>query len=85
MTYSLYGTTENGSKIHVLMSSGYYIGQVRQCGYRKYETVTGKCKTLGAAIAKASKHFKGNHRLRVIYVDHNPYYEPSVAFEGKRE
>ena len=84
MTYSLYGTTERGNKIHVLMSSGFYLAQVRRIGCRKYQTV-GKSKTLEAAIAKAGKAFRGNHRIRVLFCDSNPYYGPNLAFEGIRK
>lgn len=72
--------------IHILWSRGHYIGQVRRFGYRRWETVTHKCKTKEAAIAKAAMRRVGKdwHRLRVLFIDDNPYYEPNIVFEGKQ-
>lgn len=68
---------------HLLLSSGTYIGQLREIGHRKYETVTGDCRTMQSAIRGAAKHMKQrHHRIRVLFCDHSPYYEPHVAFEG---
>jgi hypothetical protein len=70
--------------VHLLLSSGHYIGQVREIGHRRFETVTGNCQTMEAALSKAAKRMKNRHRLRVLFIDSNPYYEPNVAFEGTR-
>lgn len=72
--------------IHILWSRGHYLGQTRAYGYRRWSTVTSKCKTKEAAIAGAAKRALGKdwHRLRVLFIDNNPYFEPNVVFEGKR-
>ena len=70
--------------IHVLRPKGHYIGQVREYGFQKYRTVTGRCRTAESAIARTGAKMKGQHRLRVLFVDHSPYYEPNLVFEGIR-
>jgi hypothetical protein len=84
VTRSIYGTTECGTPIHILQSSGLYIAQVRRMGYQKYETV-GRARTLQNAISKAAKSMNGRHRLRVVFQDSSPYYEPHIVFEGIRK
>ena len=70
--------------MHICWSRGYYIGQVRGRGCRKYEDVTGKCRSVEGAIAKAARRYRNNHRLRVLFVDSSGWYGPNVMFEGKR-
>lgn len=72
--------------MHILWSKGHYLGQLRKIGHRRWQTVTRKCKTKEAAIARAATKAEGREwkRLRVLFIDDNPYYEPTICFEGKR-
>ncbi len=70
--------------LHVTRSNGYYLGQVRRAGFSKWDAVTGKCRTMERALEKAAKHFSGNFKLRVLFIDCSGWYEPAVMFEGKR-
>lgn len=69
--------------IHINRARGHYIGQIRRYGHRKWDTVTGKCKTPEAAIAKAVMAQSEWHRVRVLFIDSSGWYEPNLAFEGK--
>lgn len=69
---------------HILIPRGHYIGQVREYGYQKYKTVTGKCRTAEAALSKAALKMKHHHRARVLFIDSSPYYEPHVVMEAIR-
>jgi cell division protein FtsI/penicillin-binding protein 2 len=71
-------------KIHILFARGYYLGQVRKAGYRKWVTITGKCKTPESAMSKATKQMQGFKRARVLMIDYNPYYEPTIVMECAR-
>lgn len=70
--------------VHILRARGYFIGQVRAYGHRRYLTVTGKCKTPEAAMSKATAKMEGYHRARVLFIDTSGWYEPNVAMEAKR-
>lgn len=72
--------------LHICYSRGHYIGQLRRHGYRRWETVTGKCKNAEAAIVAAAKAAKGRawKRLRVLFIDSSGWYEPNHIFEGKQ-
>lgn len=71
--------------VHILIPRGHYIGQVRQRGYRRWRTVTGKCKTDTAAMAcAAAKMGPNDKRARVIFIDHSGWYEPHIAMECSR-
>ena len=80
MTKSVY---LDGGRIHVLMASGYYIGQIRDIGHRKFKTVTERCKSMEGALSKAAAKAKAWHRIRVLLIDSNPYYGPTQVFDGK--
>lgn len=69
--------------VHILMASGHYIGQARRLGHRRWETITGKCRTAESAMANAAKKMKPYHRLRVLLIDSNPYYGPTQVFDGR--
>jgi hypothetical protein len=72
--------------IHICWSHGHYLGQIRPPGHRLWKTVTGKCKSKEAAIARAASAARGLNwkRLRVLFIDSNLYYGPSLVFEGKK-
>lgn len=70
--------------VHINIPKGHYIGQVRKCGYRRFETVTQECETMERALSLAGERMKGQHRLRVLFIDDSGYYEPHVCFEGSR-
>ena len=59
-----------------------YLGQTRRIGAKKWDTVTGYCKTKESALSLAAKKMKGMFRLRVIYCG-SVWYGPNVVFEGK--
>jgi hypothetical protein len=72
--------------LHICYARGHYIGQLRRCGYRRWKTVTGKCKSAESAIALAAKSAKRREwkRLRVLFIDSSGWYEPNLIFEGKQ-
>lgn len=70
--------------IHVLRPSGHYEYGIRPRGCRNYEFCKTKYRTAEKAIAAAAKQMRGYHRMVVMFVDHNMYYEPHVVFEGAR-
>ena len=74
----------NIKSLHIHAPPGYYIGQVRASGARRWTTATGQCKTPEAALAKAALKMRGMKRARVIFVDHAGWYEPSVVMEASR-
>lgn len=71
------------SVVHIHAPKGYYIGQVRLYGYRKWETVTGPCKSDTQAMARAVQHMTMNYkRARVLFIA--DWYEPNIVMECKR-
>lgn len=70
--------------IHINRPTGGYIGQVRRPYARRWETVTGRCKTGEAAMAKAAKKMAGKNRARVLFLDLYGWYAPVVVMECKR-
>jgi hypothetical protein len=70
--------------IHINIPRGYYIGQVRAFGYRRWKTITGHCRTAEAAMSKATAKMKGYHRARVLFIDNSGWYEPTIIMEAKR-
>lgn len=66
----------------ILRVPGRYIGQVRPTRARRWRTVTGRCRTAEAALAKALLR-KGTARwARALWVDAGEgWYEPHVAME----
>lgn len=70
--------------IHINQPRGYFIGQVSHYGARKWETVTGKCKSGGTALSKAALDKSGWFRIRVLFVDSSGWYGPHITFEGNR-
>ena len=72
------------SYVHVLRTTGYYLGQVRPAFFRQWRTVTGRCRTAEGALAKAANEMRSYKRARVLFVPRSPYYEPHVAIEALR-
>ena len=74
--------------IHVLRTTGYYVGQVRRIGCRTWRTVTGKHTHPESAFAVAAhKMEREDKRVRVLLIptgDTGSYYGPSIMMEGKR-
>jgi len=72
--------------LHIMWNHGKYIGQLRRAGYQKWETVTRMCKTREGALVRAAEAAKGRQwkRIRVLHISDNPYYGPSLSFEGKK-
>lgn len=72
-------------KVHVLISRGHYIGQVRLFGHQKWETVTGERDNAENAMAQAVMSMTPNHkRARVLFIDGSGYYEPTIVMECSR-
>lgn len=72
------------SHIHINRPRGYYIGQVRRAGYRRWDTVTGKCKSSESAMSKAALKMKGRKRARVLFCDYKGWYGATVVMEASR-
>jgi len=70
--------------IHINRPTGYYIGQVRRHGARRWKDVTGKLKTAERAMSLAAARMKGYHRARALFIDTSGYYDPRVVMEAKR-
>lgn len=70
--------------LHICWTRGYYIGQVRMPGCRKWHDVTGRCKTPESALSRAALKMRGMKRARVLFVDSSGWYEPNVVMEAKR-
>lgn len=72
--------------VHVFAPGGHYLGQLRRVGCRNWQTITGRCSTRESAIARAARRARGREwkRLRVLFVCDNPYYGPTIVFEGKK-
>jgi len=73
--------------IHILRTPGRYIGQRRQAYRHHWQTITRRYPTAEAAlVAVARKAYKGDKRLRVLFVPNPPsYYEPHVVIEVTRK
>ena len=70
------------SIIHIHAPKGYYIGQVKGYGERRWTTVTGRCRTYISAMRKAIASMGGMHRARVLFLA--DWYEPNIVMECKR-
>lgn len=67
--------------VHILRPRGYYIGQVRAFGFRRWNTVTRACRTPETALQIIALKMKGQKRGRVLFVDTSGYYDPHVSME----
>ena len=72
------------SNLHICWSRGYYVGQVREAGYRRWTTATGRCKSAECALSKAALKMHDMKRARVLFVDSSGWYEPNIVLEAKR-
>lgn len=71
--------------IHIHAPRGDYIGQVRKYGHRRWETVTGKCKSAPAAMRLAMFAMSGDmKRARVLFCTRDGWYEPNIVMELSR-
>lgn len=70
--------------LHICRSRGYYVGQVREAGYRRWKNATGKCRTAEAAMSRAALKMHDMKRARVLFVDSSGWYEPNVVMEARR-
>jgi len=75
----------NDIHIHINRPTGYYIGQVRRHGARRWQDVTGRCKSTESALSLAASDMDGFHRARVLFIDASGYYDPRVVTEAKRK
>ena len=77
-----------GSDLHILRTSGHYIGQLRGNGYRLWRTVTGRCSQPENALAAAVLRMeRTDKRARVLFVptgETGAHYEPTLAMEARR-
>lgn len=66
--------------VHIHQPKGYYIGQIRGYGCRRWKTVTGYCKSSKAAMIGAVHALRPNdHRARVLFCA--DWYEPVIVME----
>lgn len=72
------------SNLHINWARGYYIGQVRSVGCRKWDTVTGRCQTAESALSRAALKMRHRKRARALFVDTTGYYDPHVSIEATR-
>lgn len=73
------------TSVHIHQPQGYYLGQIRFAGHRRWETVTGKRNSAENAMALAVLYMTPAHyRARVLFVPDDDYYEPNVVMECKR-
>lgn len=70
---------------HIYAPRGYYIGQIRKAGGRRWTTVTGQCRKDIAAMASAVKKMvPGYTKARVLFITRNGYFEPILVMECSR-
>jgi len=71
--------------VHVHRPSGHYIGQTRGWGRKRWTTVTGRCTSPEAAMARAVLKMRANDKgARVLFVDNSGWYEPNLCMECTR-
>jgi len=71
--------------IHVCVPRGYFVGQVRGIGCRKWRTVTGRCRDPRRALARAvCKMARDDKRARVLFIDRSGWYEPNLVMRASR-
>jgi len=71
--------------VHIHAPAGYYLGQVRRRGAQRWRTVTGKCKTDTAAMARAVLAMNSDDkRARVIWCTYDGWYGPSLSMQCAR-
>lgn len=71
------------SRLHVCIPRGYYIGQLRLVGCRRWRTVTGRCKSYQSALSAAARKMRyEDKRARVLFIDTSGWYEPTLIIEA---
>lgn len=70
--------------VHIHAPRGHYIGQVRRMGHRRWETVTGRCRSGESALSRAALRMKDRHRARVLFICDSGWYEPTWIMEATR-
>lgn len=72
------------TNVHILRPRGYFIGQLRGIGCRKWRTVTGRCRSsLGALRHAISKARRDDKRARTLFIDRSGWYEPNLGAEAR--
>lgn len=71
--------TEHGY-VHIHSPAGYYLGQTRRYGHRRWTTIGKPAKTAKAAMVKAVKAMRqDDKRARVLFCA--DWYEPMIVME----
>lgn len=70
--------------LHICRPCGYYLGQIRRAGARRWQTVTGRCQSAESAMSRATAKMRHMKRARVLFVDSSGWYEQNVVMEAKR-
>lgn len=70
--------------LHLNVARGYWVGQVRSVGCRKWTTVTGRCRSPESALSRALLRMKRCKRYRALFIDTSGYYDPHVSIEAVR-
>ena len=71
--------------IHINRPTGYYIGQTRRIGARRWSTVTGHCRSGEGALAAAVRTMRqDDKRARALFICDSGWYEPTIVMEAHR-
>ena len=75
--------TESEAVFHIYAPKGYYIGQIRLYGHRRWQTVTGKCTRETTAMVGAVRAMTTAYkRARVLFCA--DWHEPVVVMACAR-
>jgi hypothetical protein len=73
------------TSIHIHAPKGYYIGQTRPLGGKRWNTVTSKCHSSERAMSSAVlKMREDDKRARVLFITYDGWYEPTLVMECAR-
>jgi hypothetical protein len=71
--------------VHIHAPKGYYIGQTRRIWGKRWNTVTGKCRSGERAMSRAVlKMTQDDKRARVLFITYDGWYEPNLVMECAR-
>lgn len=70
--------------VHINRPSGHFIGQIRKPYARRWQTVTGRCKSAGSAMGRAVERMHSVDHARVLFIDDSGWYEPHHVIEASR-
>ena len=77
-------TCQHFANVHICRPRGYYIGQLRGIGCRRWRTVTGHCRSdMGALRNAISKAGRDDKRARTLFIDRSGWYEPNLGAEAR--